>query len=164
MNKNKVVTVAFLALVVGAGLGFYFGYDIGFEKAAVVPEGWKVSEGRGFLFSYPETLGTKYISTVEWPPEVELQQAIFSCAEPIKQINGRDYCASQQIGAAAGSRYVTYIYHTLKDEGMVTVRFALRYPECANYEDPQKSECETERQAFDADDLADRIAQSVRKK
>ena len=33
MNKGRVVVIAVLALLVGSAGGYYFGYDIGFEKA-----------------------------------------------------------------------------------------------------------------------------------
>lgn len=127
-------------------------------------ETWKTASGDGFTFQYPE-LPTKYISAVEWPPEVKVLIAQFLCVEEaLKKINGREYCVGIESGGAAGTTYVTHTYNTMKNDRMVTIRFTLRYPECQNYGDPQKSECEKERQEFnpELDNLVDKIAQSVK--
>lgn len=126
-------------------------------------ENWKTATGDGFTFQYPE-LQTKYISAVEWPPEVNVLIAQFLCAEALQKINGRDYCIGTESGGAAGTIYITRTYNTMKNDRMVTIKFTLRYPECQNYDDPQKSECEKERQEFnpELDNLVDKIAQSVK--
>lgn len=126
-------------------------------------ETWKTASGDGFTFQYPE-LQTKYISAVEWPPEVNVLIAQFLCAEALQKINGRDYCVGIESGGAAGTTYITRTYNSMKNDRMVTIRFTLRYPECQNYNDPQRTECEKERQEFnpELDNLVDKIAQSVK--
>ncbi len=158
MNKNKIIIAVGILAVIGLAVLLLAKYP-----AATGPNSeWKTATGDGFTFKYPEQLPTKYISAVEWPPEVEVKIAQFLCiAEGIQQINGRQYCVGLQSEGAAGNSYNTYTYNTMKDDRMVTIRFTLRYSQCANYEDPQKTECEQERRTFSVDDLADRIAQTV---
>jgi hypothetical protein len=105
----------------------------------------------------------QYISAAEWPPTVERTIAQFLCAEPLRQINGRDYCVGVETEAAAGTTYKTYVYNTIQGEQMVSVRFALRFPQCANYDEPKRSACQREQNGFDVDAFADQIAQGANK-
>ncbi|MEA2701581.1 MAG: translocator protein [Candidatus Parcubacteria bacterium] len=76
-------------------------------------------------------------------------------------INGHTYCVFISQEGAAGSIYTNYFYVTEKDNRSITLDLTLQAPQCANYDDPQKTECERERESFNVDDLADRILQSV---
>ncbi len=123
---------------------------------------WKSkTTAEGVSFRYPEKLTTKYIYVQEWPPQIEVKIAQFFCAEPLKKINSRDYCIGTQTEGAAGSIYTTYTYNTMQNDRLVSLRFTLRYVQCGNYGEPQKSGCEIERNAFNVDALADRIVQTV---
>jgi hypothetical protein len=128
----------------------------------------------GATFQYPEQLQTKYIFTQEWPPKLLIiDGAGFSCKQGGLGINGRPgmtiqkkmnnivYCIENVSGGAAGTFYTDYTYTFLKDSKLVKLSFTLAYPQCANYDDPQKTECEKERQTFDLDTLINRIAESV---
>jgi len=130
---------------------------------------------KGASFQYPEQLQTKYIFTQEWPPKLQIiDGAVFSCEQGGLGINGRPgmtiqkkindivYCIENVSGGAAGTFYTDYIYIFLKDSKLVKLSFTLAYPECENYNDPQKTECEQERQTFDLDTLMSHIAESVR--
>jgi len=130
---------------------------------------------KGATFQYPEQLQTKYIFTQEWPPKLQvIDNAVFSCQQGGLGINGRPgmtiqkkinnivYCIESVSEGAAGTFYTDYTYTFLKADKLVKLNFILAYPQCDNYNDPQKTECEQERQTFDLDVLINRIAESVR--
>jgi hypothetical protein len=142
--------------------------------APVASDTWKTFNGATstFTFQYPDHLTTQFITAQAWPPTVTLASGTFSCTEggsqttlpgsfTKKTINGRIYCVKLESEGAAGSTYVTYDYTTEKTGKLVTVEFTLRMVQCANYDDPQKTACEKERNAFNIDSVIDRIAQSV---
>lgn len=116
----------------------------------------------------PTELHTQYISAHVWPPKITRTKRGYTCdpeTSPSKSrsqriVDDRIYCVEQQSGAAAGSVYIDYIYSTVKDGNHVTAEFTLRYPQCANYDEPKKTECEREREAFDLDSTIDRIIQA----
>lgn len=125
-------------------------------------ESWKTgTTGNGTIFKYPATLPTQYILVQKWPPTIEVAIAKFTCASPIKKINNRGYCVGEDSQGAAGSIYTTYIYNTEINGQMVTARFTLQYKQCANYGEPQKSNCEKERKNFSSDTLVDSIIQTI---
>ncbi len=151
---------------------------------ANIPMGWKIAKNSSSdTFAYPETLGTKYIATVgwAWPPATQgglnsnSGYQNFRCDDSVpivegesasdfydpKQINGRSYCVAHDTEGAAGSIYHNYSYIWLGSDRNVTVTFALQYPQCANYNEPQRSECKVEENSFDVDNLADQIAQTL---
>jgi hypothetical protein len=132
---------------------------------------WKtVSDtAEGFEYSYPETLGTKYIDANVWPPKVTVADGKFSCettspasslpnvvTEPT--IDNRVYCVTAVVEEAAGSAYITYTYATEENEKIISLDFVLRYPRCINYDDSQKTECQIELDSFDLDGLVGQIA------
>lgn len=149
------------------------------------------SADNGASFQYPENLpaspaspelqrgepadgSTSYIRPQEWPPKVLIiDNAGFSCQEGGLGINGlpgmtirktmesREYCIESVSEGAAGTVYTEYTYTFLKDAKLVKLSFTLGYPQCENYNDLQKTECEQERQTFDLDTLINRIAESV---
>ncbi len=130
-------------------------------------------ETQGIEFQYPETLTAKYIKAQEWPPKVTVTAGEFSCLETSptdsistrvaqRLVDDRVYCVTAASEGAAGSVYTTYGYTTLKEGKLISVSFILRYPQCLNYDDPQKSECQAERETFDLDGIIDRIAASVK--
>ena len=124
-------------------------------------------------FGYPQNLPTTYILTQEWPPKIELTDSPFNCPETSaqnglfetitnKKINDRAYCIKATNEGAAGSTYTTYSYSTLLDNKLVTLNFVLKYPNCENYDDPQKTQCQEERQNFNLDNLIDQIVQTIK--
>lgn len=136
---------------------------------------WKTftDEVQNVSFQYPEDLQTKYIRAQEWPPKITVTTDSFSCNEggqiegkPLvirKTMSGTEYCIENVTEGTAGTFYTDYIYTFVKDDKLIKLQFTLAYPQCDNYVDPQKTECENERQGgFDLDTLIDRIAQSVK--
>lgn len=137
--------------------------------------GWKTFKDnqQGIEFQYPEKLPTNFMSAIEWPPKITIIDESLSCPEMPSEndlpgqairgiINNHIYCVGATIGAAAGSTYADYIYATEKDNKMITLSFTLQSPQCANYEDPQKTQCQNERSTFDLDGIIDQIIQSVK--
>lgn len=128
---------------------------------------------RQIQYVYPDHLTTEFIDTQEWPPSVTLTASSTPvCKETGSEItaNGKtekrlvdshQYCRTMLSEGAAGSTFTNYIYTTTKDDKTVTVEFTLRFVQCGNYDEPNKTNCEKEREAFDPDSLADKIAQSV---
>lgn len=129
---------------------------------------------QGFLFLYPERIPTTFISASEWPPLVERTENKYSCNESAaaasdgpqkttkKQMVGdREYCVTESSEGAAGSIYHTYEYAF--EFGGVPYRtvFTLRFPQCENYDEPQRSACKAEQSSFDINGVVDRIAQSI---
>lgn len=109
-------------------------------------------------------LSATYISTVDWPPTVRSDAAVYSCAEAglaedragiteKRIIEGREWCRTTVNEGAAGSMYSQYAYTTMQENGMKVVTFTLRLVQCGNYDEPNRSKCETERAGFDPDSV-----------
>ncbi len=160
MKKLLPVVITLLVVAFAADRMYIRGGKV--AENVSVPAEWKsFTNAAGVSFRYPETLGTKYIDVQKWPPEVEIKIAQIFCAEPLREINGNKYCVGSESEGAAGSIYTTYTYNAMKNNRLVTLRFILRYVQCGNYGEPQKSECERERADFNLDNLVDRVAQTV---
>ncbi len=124
-------------------------------------------------FKYPEKLDTKYITLVDWPPAVNLEKGKITCLEAGEEeeragkteeikINGNVYCLTTVLGAAAGSMYTEYAYAKALASGDTAIlTFSTRQPQCANYDEPKKSECEAERNSFDINQLINSILVSI---
>ena len=137
--------------------------------------GWKTfsDAGQRIDFQYPDQpVTTTYIHAVDWPPQVAVADGPFICTEGGSEIaqaghtqqqtiNGHAYCMTKESEGAAGSVYTQYAYAFPKNDKVVIMTFSLRSVQCANYDDPQKTECETERQAFEIGGTIDRMAQSA---
>lgn len=121
-----------------------------------------------------EPLSTKYIHAQEWPPKLTVLDQVFSCDKTAtsspqgaqiikKKIGNRDYCVSAESEGAAGSTYITYNYSfaSIKDiKKTLAFEFVLREVQCLNYDNPQQSECLTERKNFNVDDVVEKIVKA----
>jgi len=158
-SKNKKVLLAVAVLILLFGILFVFLPKFFSQKI----DDWKTFAN------------TNYIRPQEWPPKLQIiDNTAFSCEQGGLGINGRPgmtiqkkinnivYCIENVSEGTAGTFYTSYTYTFLKDSKLVKLSFTLAYPECDNYNDPQKTECEQERQTFDLDVLINRIAESVR--
>ena len=110
---------------------------------------------------------TTYIHPVNWPPQTQILNKPFTCSKSTspsqtswRHINGRVYCITTTIEGAAGSTYTEYTYTTATGDQTIVLTFTLKAVQCANYDDPEKTACETERAAFNIDPIIDQIAQS----
>ncbi|MFW0838136.1 MAG: hypothetical protein ACKKL5_04000 [Candidatus Komeilibacteria bacterium] len=126
---------------------------------------------QGITFQYPDLI-TQYIRAVAWPPAITFSNATFNCeiTDPtssqanrtmLRQVDNRSYCLQAMSEGAAGSTYTEYIYTTEVNNKLITARFTLRFPQCLNYDDPQKTACQQEREAFDLDQVVDKIVLSI---
>jgi murein DD-endopeptidase MepM/ murein hydrolase activator NlpD len=126
--------------------------------------GWKTftDTQQGLTFKYPETLSTVYITPQTWPPTVKLSSGKPTCTEP-QVVNGQSYCVKAQTDGAAGSTYTAYTYSSAMPnvDKTVALSFTLRSVQCANYDEPKKTACDTERTAFNVDSLAYQIIGTV---
>ncbi len=136
---------------------------------------WSATSTEKVSFSYPVSLSTSYISTVDWPPVVNILDEDFSCIEAGEEtdsagitsketINGKEYCVTKESEGAAGNTYTNYAYAFWKEGKTIILTFSLRQPQCANYPEPQSTICSDEQEDFDLDGVVDRIATSLKLK
>lgn len=127
----------------------------------------------GITFRYPAELSTTYIRALDWPPQVQVTEGPFECTEAgneieragrteLRRVDDRAYCVTKLAEGAAGSVYTQYAYAFEKAGKVSIFTFSTRAVQCANYDDPQKSMCEGERETFDIDGVIDRVAMSFR--
>jgi hypothetical protein len=139
--------------------------------------GWKTfsDDAQGVSFQYPDQLNTTYIHSVDWPPQIAVANGPLICTESGSEImqggqtqqitiNNRTYCLTKGSEGAAGSVYTQYAYAFPKNDKVLILTFTLQSVQCANHDDPKKTECENERTAFDISSTVDRMAQSVQLK
>ena len=160
--KNNRIPIAAIILVT---------LSIGILQAQADNSSWKMYSDsvNNISFRYPESLGTKYIYTQEWPPKVEVANVPYTCKETnIEEritaeriINGRTYCVTEISEGAAGHIYIQYTYAFSKNNNVISLAFTLSFVQCGNYDEPGKQECEEERHKFDIDGIVDRIAQTL---
>jgi hypothetical protein len=121
---------------------------------------------------YLENKLNRYVLPVQWPPEIAVSTSTLSCKKggsqilpsgktEWKYINGNNYCLTTQAEGAAGSVYTTYTYKGLVNKKVVSFTFITRVPQCENYDEPQKTECEEEKKLFNIDTMVDKIFRSV---
>jgi hypothetical protein len=130
---------------------------------------WQTKTEEALSFSYPAELPTIYMRASEWPPKVSVATNTAPCAlsndeigsTQSRVINGRTYCVTFESEGAAGSTYTNYTYATEKDGKFVTLSFTIRTSQCANYDAPQMTACQEERDSYKIDDLVEKIVSSI---
>ena len=160
--KNNRVSIAAIILVT---------LSIGILQAQADNSSWKLYSDsvNNISFRYPETLGTKYIYTQDWPPKVEVSNLPFVCKETNIEgnitaeriINGRTFCVTEISEGAAGHFYTQYTYAFSKNNNVIGLSFTLSFVQCGNYDEPGKQECEEERRKFNIDGIVDQMAQTL---
>lgn len=125
------------------------------------------------ILDAPSELPTDYISAVDWPPTAQVLTEPFVCTEGGEEIaqggkteemiiGGNSYCVTRGSEGAAGSVYTQYAYAFLKDGRKIIMTFTMRFVQCYNYDEPQKSACAAEQASFDINYLAHTIAQTAK--
>lgn len=116
---------------------------------------------------------TEYVLPVEWPPSIRVSTSTYICRTGAsstnpnalvsrKTINGKIYCLTTASEGAAGSVFTTYDYKVPVQGKTVEISFVTRSPQCGNFDEPQKSECENEKKIFSIDNLIEKIFASVK--
>lgn len=132
---------------------------------------WQSSDdqARGIAFKYPADFGTTYIQPVDWPPQVAVIDGPLKCTEAgsatstagvtkKETINSRVYCVTKEVQGAAGSTYTQYAYASQMSDGRVAIlTFTIRAPQCGNYNEPKKTECQTEEDNFSLSSTVDQM-------
>lgn len=140
-------------------------------------QGWKTytDSKTGLSFQYPEKLSTTYITAADWPPQVRVLDKPYTCTEGgaataaagqtmKKIVNGTEYCVTLESEGAAGSVFMQYTYTFALASKTAVATFSLREVQCGNYDDMQKSECETERNSFTIDSVLTQMVQTIKTK
>lgn len=149
-----------------------------YTKGACPEEGsvlWKafIDDTNGISFHYPESLPSKYISTVDWPPQIAILDEPFTCTEAGSEmaragrtekhvVGDQTYCVTKESEGAAGSIYTNYAYAAQVGSEVMIFTFSLRAVQCGNYDKLQKSECEIAQESFDLDSIMHRLIQSIK--
>ncbi len=158
-NNSKLNTILLIILIILVGIGILLVVN----KKTPQENSLQVSEQKNtdtssIIFA---PLKTQYIggqsSGGQWPPLVTTVSANASCivVNPefekavYRTINGKQYCVQTRTEGAMGSSYVNYTYAT----GTTQIAFTLRFTNCGNYDEPQKTACETERANFNPDQI-----------
>ncbi len=172
---NKIALFIIAVLVLGVGVFYFFSHTTPTTTTGgVVSASWKTftDTQRGISFRYPENPVAKYMEAIDWPPQTEVLNKQFTCTEAgsetaragqtLKRIvNDRTYCVTKVTEGAAGSIYTEYAYAFPKDDKIVIFTFSIRFVQCGNYGEPEKTECENVRTAFNLDGVIDQIAQTL---
>ncbi len=138
----------------------------------------------GVTFKYSKELSTEYISPQSWPPKARvlekedklppkfqiLDEGIV-CTETDEKdnrskvfnkiIDDRMYCIETLSEGAAGSVYTEYAYSSIIKDKVITLSFALRFPNCQNYSSPERDKCQKEREIFNPDTLIKQIVNTL---
>lgn len=139
----------------------------------VLPRNISGNVASTFSFEYPAILAAKFIYPEIWPPTLTFSDEEFSCIETAaapdipervaeKVIDARAYCVKTLDEFDDESIHTTYIYSTFRDNRVANLQFALRYPRCENYDDPERTECSRERLSFDLNAIIASIMTSLR--
>lgn len=176
-SKDKIIYSILILVVFFAGLLVLVNKSkvVQINLNSDVTSGWQTMEDstNNLTFKYPETLSTTYITPVDWPPIVQVINKSFTCNEAgdettpggqtyLVNINGNDYCASKLSEGAAGSTYTLYAYGTELKNKMAFFSFSLKFVQCGNFSEPEKTACEVERNSFDIDTTINQIIQSAK--
>lgn len=139
-----------------------------------VPDDWDTftDPTSRISFRYPAGLGTTYIQPLDWPPLARIEAGPFECTEAgeetaragrteLATIDGRTYCVTRVTEGAAGSVYTMHAYALPAGDEVVFLTFSTRAPQCGNYDEPRRSECERERETLSIDRIVDAIARTL---
>jgi hypothetical protein len=143
------------------------------ENSSQAPQNknWKTytDQKTGISFQYPQNLSTQYITAQGWPPKIEISPEAYSCiatttpnGKTEEKIMSGKTCITTETQGAAGSIYDQYSYKTSINGKVLILTLTLRETQCGNYPEPQKTDCNNERQTFDLDSLVDSIFQTVK--
>ncbi len=160
----KTFITILIIILAAIGAYWYWGNNGNVEPVEVENEEQPVA-------TMPE-LTTTYITAVDWPPALSAVEGEYSCTEAGEEtaragkterriINGQEYCRTVVTEGAAGSIYSQYAYVFERDGETFSMTFSTRAPQCGNYDEAQRLECEAELNSFDVDEIADQAAKAL---
>ena len=128
-------------------------------------------------------LNTEYIGSQDWkvkivneeekyPPKFKITEGQIDCKKTSsesgllsrtvkRKIDGRIYCIESLSEGAVGTIYTQYAYSTIKGGSLIMVSCVIRYPQCINYSEPQRTECANERETFNLDKIIGYIVKNL---
>lgn len=133
------------------------------DDAPVDPNMTEVIDSeRRVTFSYPKSLGSDYLRLNEQPVVTVISGSVDCMGNALHIVDGGStYCVTESSEGAAGSTYTTYTYDTERNGNKVTVTFVVQMPQCLNYDEPMQGACKKDQEAFNPDELADQIVESI---
>ena len=119
-----------------------------------------------FSFPTPAPRTSDYIIQPEdMKPQVSVVTGSVPCPKTSgstqKTINKTPYCITISGGAAAGTSYTSYTYSTVRGTTTISLSFTIGMGACINYDEPKRSACTREQKAFNVDNYADKLVQTV---
>lgn len=141
-------------------------------RPAGVPADWNETENSLVSFYHPSDFASDYVTTVDWPPQVNVDDNPYACVEAGEEteraggteevtVGGNEYCRTVVAEGAAGSTYRQYAYAFSRDNETAILTFSVRFPQCANYEAEESEDCTADQEDFDPDALADQMVESM---
>ena len=170
-RRSFFLWALFIATVL-IGSWFFYAHE---EQASVLPTpsgetglpaGWAehTDEASGVAFDYPVDIDGSYLRSTDWPPSLQVLSQSYSCnpAGAITEragiteertVNGLPFCVTRSSEGAAGTTYTMYAYAFPYANDTAVFTFGMRFPQCANYDKPERVACEKEQAAFMPDEL-----------
>jgi len=170
-------------IILSTGIGEDEGENVSQPKVKIIIEEIDNGSEKQPHYNILVDLNTEYIGSQDWkviivneeekyPPKFKINEGQIDCkitssesellSEIAKRsIDGRIYCIESLSEGAAGTTYTQYIYSTIKSGSLITVSCVIRYPQCMNYSEPYKTECENEHETFDLDKIIGFIVKNM---
>lgn len=130
-------------------------------------------EESGISFRFPPKDDfSEFVDPFDWPPRININNEAYTCSNAGKEIEsagrseeriieGKIFCVTTKIGAAAGSTYSQYAYVSPQEKGNIVITFSIRTPQCDNYADDKKEICRQEQNSFDVDAIIGKIESTI---
>ena len=144
------------------------------EPLATVVPGWETTTDtvQGMTYMYPGFFGNPHVTTVDWPPTVISKRDGLGCVptdgtdqtqQTVSrvQVEATEYCLTTHDEGAAGSTYRTYVYELEHGVTTVELSFTMQFVQCANYDEPEQTQCRTEQEGFDPNTTIHQIFNSM---
>jgi len=136
---------------------YYYKLYVNLNKDYIDSQNWNVE-----VFRKGENFPSKYKITEEQIDCLRINSESGLISKTIKRkINGRVYCVESRNEGAAGSIYSEYSYATIKNGNLVIVNCVIRYSQCMNYSEPDRTYCLKEQESFDLDKIIDYMVDSL---
>jgi len=162
-------------IILSIGIGEDEGENVSQPEVKIMVEEIDNGSEKQAHYNILVDLNTEYIGSQDWkvkivneeekyPPKFKITEGQIDCkitssesgllsGTAKRSIDGRIYCIESFSEGAAGTTYTQYSYSTIKSGSLITVSCVIRYPQCMNYSEPQRTECENEHETFDLDKI-----------